>query len=494
MASADQKIQNKLRDWLFHPDKFVREALRVEKISQQQFDGLEHYRRILTAKLKRANSQPMTAQEEDDANKIGLSIMSGHGTGKDAFASWVILHFLTTRPFCKIPCTAPVGPQLKTVLWSEIHKWLRQSILSDYIVWQAEKVYFKEAQGREWFCIPRTINPKAGAEEQAETIAGFHEDNLLFVIDEASGVPDPVYRPIEGGLTGKVNFVLIIFNPTQNHGYALETQTKHRRDWLCLQWNAEESDLVDAAQLERMARKYGKDSNAYRVRVLGMPPLATPDTLIPWEWVMAAVNREIEVGVHDPTVLGIDVARQLGGDESVILRSQGMVVPGLETYNGVNTQELAYWALKEIQEREAACAAIDVIGWGAGTYDVLKDMAPCPILPVNVAETPENADLFSRKRDELWWHIRERFQDGTIKIPHDDILIGELSTIRYNFSRTAKEKIKIESKQELRDRGLDSPNRADALLLAEVARRYVVPSYRQQTRNWRQERPAAWVG
>lgn len=494
MANLDKKIQSTLKSWLLDPYRFVKEALRVETVSQQQKDGLEIYRRILTAKLKRSLNAEMTVQEMSDADKIGLSIMSGHGTGKDAFASWVILHFLITRPYCKIPCTAPVGPQLKSVLWSEIHKWLRSSVLTEYIQWQSEKVYFKEAQGREWFCIPRTINPKASAEEQAETIAGFHEDNLLFVIDEASGVPDPVFRPIEGGLTGKVNFVLVIFNPTQNSGYALETQTKFRQDWLCLQWNAEESELVQPAQIERMARKYGKDSNAYRIRVQGLPPLATPDTLIPWEWVMASTTRELFAEADAPVVLGIDVARQLGGDESVILSRQGPIVRGIATFDGVDTQELAYWGLKEIQESDATCAAIDVIGWGAGTYDKLRELAACPVLPINVTERADDEERFSRKRDEMWWRIRERFQAGTIQIPNDDVLIGELSTIKYNFQKTAKEKIKIESKQELRDRGLSSPNRADALLLSEEALRFVSPTVRRQDRDWRADRSAAWVG
>jgi len=249
---------------------------------------------------------------------------------------------------------------------------------------------------------------------------------------------------------------------------------------------------TDPSQLERMARKYGKDSNAYRIRVKGQPPLATPDTLVPWDWVMQAVDKDLLVADYDPLVLGIDVARELGGDDSVILSRRGPVVKGIETYKGVNTQELGYWALKEIQEQEAACAAIDVIGWGAGTYDLLSKISPCPVLPVNVAESASNPDLYSRQRDELWWQVRERFQAGTISIPNDDELIGELTSIKYNFSKTAKEKIKVESKQELRDRGLSSPNKADALCLSEYAMRFAAPRLSVPKRRAREL--SAWVG
>ncbi len=490
----ERKILAQLKGWTLDPLTFMREVIGVENPSQQQREGIEAYRRILVAKLKRQHHQPMTAQENSDANRIGIACHSGHGTGKTAWASWCLLHFMTCLSYCKIPCVAPVSTQLQTNLWPEVHLWLRKSpILGELIKWQAEKIFFKESQGREWFAVPRTVNVKASAEEQAETLAGIHADHMLVMVDEASGVPDSVFRPLEGGLTGPVNFVILIGNPTQGHGYFYDAFTKARQDWIVLHWNAEESELVQQAQIDRMARKYGRDSNAYRIRVKGLPPLSSPDTLIPWDWVMGAVDKDLAVESTSPLVLGIDVARELGGDDSVILRRQGPIVRGpIATYNGVNTQELGYWVLKHIQETEASCAAIDVIGWGAGCYDLVKDLATIPVLPVNVTESAEDPERFCRLRDQLWWTMRERFQAGTISIPNDDALIGELTTIKYNFSKSAKERIKIESKQELRDRGLSSPNKADALCLSEYALRFVGPRVRSVRP--RPARSSAWVG
>src|SRR5437899_8649199 len=109
MSTAEQKTQNKLREWTFNPRAYVVETFGMDgspghRISRQQEEGLEAYRRILTAKLKRWKNQPMTASEQEDANKIGISIMSGHGCGKTSFAAWAICHFMTVRPYCKIPC------------------------------------------------------------------------------------------------------------------------------------------------------------------------------------------------------------------------------------------------------------------------------------------------------------------------------------------------------------------------------------------------------
>lgn len=500
MTRADQQIIGKMHQWTRDPRRFVVEAFGMDgspgkRISAQQEEGLEAYRRILNAKLNRRDGMALSTEEAKDARKVGMLIHSGHGCGKTSLAAWVMLHFMATRPYSRIPCVAPVGPQLRANLWPEVHLWLRKSeFLQAHVQWQAEKVFWKELQGKEWFAYPRSVNVKASVEEQAETLAGAHADNMLVICDEASGIPDAVFRPLEGGLTGPVNFALLIGNPTQHHGYFFEAMTKHRDDWLVLHWNAEDSELVTQESVDRMARKYGKDSNAYRIRVQGLPPKATPDTLIPWDWVMAAVDRNLLVEVGSPIVLGIDVARELGGDASVILRRQGpLVIDPIATFNGVNTQELAYWVLKEIGETDAACAAIDVIGWGAGVYDTLRDLASIPVLPVNVAESATDPDKFMRLRDELWWTLREEFQAGVLSIPNDDELIGELTSIKYNFSKTAKEKIKIESKQELRDRGLSSPNKADALCLAAYAKRFVGRPVARMHRT-RKRAVSAWVG
>ena len=144
--SAKQSI-DKIKAWTLNPLLLVREVFGMDGspgnvISEQQKEGLECYRRIITAKLKLARGISMTPQEQEDAKKIGICVHSGHGTGKTAWCSWCILHFTVCRPYCKIPVIAPVGSQITNNLWPEVHLWIRKSpLLQDLVKWQAEKIF-----------------------------------------------------------------------------------------------------------------------------------------------------------------------------------------------------------------------------------------------------------------------------------------------------------------------------------------------------------------
>lgn len=440
------------------------EALNVTTISTQQAQGLEEIRKLVTAKIKKFAGDPLTPEEEEYSKKIGLSVMSGHGTGKDAYASWVVLWFLCCFPFPKIPCTAPTGHQLKDVLWGEISKWLRKSNVADWLTWQSDKIFFNEQKGKEWFAVARTANPRATAEEQGETLAGFHERFLLYVIDEASGIPEPVFKPIEGALTGECNIVLMIFNPTRSKGFAVESHRKDRARWVAIRWNSEESELVTKEQCESMAKKYGRDSNTYRIRVLGLPPSTDEHILIQYDWVMDAVNREIEPLDTDVDVMGFDVGG--GGDESIILPRRGPLTYAVHSCHFDKSEELTGWALRHLLDFGPKYCMVDNIGVGWGISGNLRSrQTVCEIISVNVSETASEDKRFDSLRDELWWRVREEFENGVISIQDDALLIAELTTIR--FEEKPDGKIKVESKKDMKKRGIESPNRADALMLTE---------------------------
>ena len=442
-------------------------------LTGQQEKGFVELGKLITAKLKAVKQEELTEEEKVYARKIGISIMSGQGTGKDAFASLVCWFFLYCFSNCKIPCTAPTSHQLKDVLWAEMSKWMRKSrsldpkdktgpkILEHIFELQIERIFLKEKKGKEWFAAARTVNAKASADEQAETLAGFHEDYMLFIIDEASGIPDPVFKPIEGTLTGKLNIVLMIFNPTRSKGFAAESQYGDRERWITLRWNAEESEIVSREHIENMASKYGRDSNPFRIRVLGLPPLSDTDTLIPWDWIMDAVDREITPLKDDPVVKGVDVGA--GGDKSVIATRQGGKITKLKRLNTKDTMELVGWVVNEMDIDEAKAAYVDVIGIGQGVVDRLRETHGKRIYAVDARRTPRNPERFLKTRDELWWNLRERFEEGTISIPDDRELIDQLGSIKYKPDSQGR--IKIEGKDEMRRRGMQSPDEADAVCL-----------------------------
>ncbi len=497
-----KELTKLFRRWASSPEAFVREGLRVERISTQQLDALRRLGDLVNAKRKRWKQEPLTDAEQAVVRKDGLSIMSGKGTGKDAFAAWIVLWFLMCFPKPKIPCTAPTSHQLSDVLWAEVHKWFRHSTLAhremksglyldEWLTWTAEKIYFTEWKGAEWFAIARTCNVKASGEQQAETLQGFHEDYLMIVADEASGLPDPVFKPLETTMTGPVNFAVIIFNPTRSSGYAIDTQVKHREHWIALRWNSEESENVDKDQIAKLAQKYGKDSNMYRISVLGLPPKGDPDMLIPWDWAMSAVDAEIEYADDDPLIVAIDVGgRGEDADKTVFASGRGNKVLGFREFRSLDTEQIANWAMAMIFDEEPAMVIIDTIGLGDGVYSKLVHrIEGTMIVGCNVSELASNDDKFPKLRDELWWQLRELFEQRRISIPNDDELIGEITNIKWAPGDDGR--IKVEGKRELKARGLPSPNKGDCLMMlqyyAAAARKKMrgPRRNRRETRSWR---------
>ena len=335
-----------VRSWARDAELFVREALGIDTISNQQVEACKELSLLVNSKIKLADGEKMTEREKQYARKVGVSIMSGQGTGKDAWTSWMILWFLSCFPWPKIGATAPTQHQLKDVLWSEIGKWMNRRrpdgsfyfVLRDFFVLQSDRLFLKETEGKRWFAVARTTNAKGTSDEQAETLAGLHEDFMMLVVDEASGVPDPVFRPFEGTMTQKCNFGVLIFNPTRSTGFAVNTQLRERERWICLRWNAEESELVTKDSLEDKRRKYGADSNFYRIRVLGLPPTAEENILLPWDWVITAVGRDLLPLDNDQLLFSIDVGA--GGDDTALLRRIGPLVKAIDVSSIADSEQL----------------------------------------------------------------------------------------------------------------------------------------------------------
>ena len=492
IGALDDGQVDLIKRWFNNPLRFFADVWPDEKLSRQQETALKDMGLLVRCKIKSHNKEKMTKDEAEMAKKVGISIMSGQGPGKDALAAISIIWFLCCFPYPKIPCTAPTGHQLKDVLWAEINKWIRRSrkddsgqpMLDVWLQWQSDKVFWKDAGGKEWFAVARTTNTKATADEQAETLAGFHEDFLMIVVDEASGLPEPVFKPLEGTLSGKCNFSLLLFNPTRNQGFALESQRRDREHWVCHHWDAEESEIVSKEHVEAMAKKYGRDSNAFRIRVKGLPPLESSDTLIQWEWAMEAIDRDIEPLDNDPLIFGLDIGG--GGDPSVLLRYRGACVEGIETLETTDSEALTGWVMRRIFDYEPEYVFVDSGGIGWGIVGNLVHRCPgFKIIGINAGEAAYEKDRFVKIRDELWWRLREKFERGIISIPNDPILIGELTTIKYDDKKNLG-KIKVEAKSDMKKRGIDSPDRADALCLCQYYEADVIRRMRSgQRSNWR---------
>lgn len=391
-----------------------------------------------------------------------VSIRSGHGTGKSAFMAWCVLWFLTCYFPCKVPCTAPTSHQLADILWAEIAMWHRKMAerlpeLAAEFEWSSEK-YSLKSHPHESFAVARTSRP-----ERPEALQGFHSENVLFLIDEASGVVEQVFQVAEGALSTDGAFVVMAANPTREDGYFYESHHRMRERWAALHWDGEASPLVSRAYVEDMRKKYGEESPVYQVRVKGNFVTAA-DGVIPLGWCEAAKTRDVHPS--GPIRWGVDPAR-FGDDSSALAKRRGNVqLEETREWHGKDTMQLAGIIKREWDDTpsdlrpEAIC--VDVIGLGAGVVDRLKELS-LPVLGINVAETASASDKYNRLRDELWFKGREWLEARDCRMCADDGLIGELTTPKYTILSNGK--LKVESKDELKARGVKSPNRADAWLL-----------------------------
>lgn len=460
-------VLNKLREWRDHPLLFVKDCIEVNP-SDQQLEGLANF-----PKTKR------------------MTIRSGHGTGKDAFASWIIMYFLCTRAYAKVVCTAPTNRQLGDILWSELSKWFRKSRIADDFIIQKDKIFHKDAP-KEWWCRAVSPSVKASKEDQAETLAGFHGDHLLIVVDEASGVPDPVYIPLEGALTQEDNRVLLIGNMTKNVGYFYDTHFHAgiSKDWCKLHWDSRKSSNVTKEMIQYFAAKYGEDSNIFKIRVVGDPPDASENTLISLADAMQCVGNEQPENLESPLVLGVDVARY-GEDDSIVLPRRDNIVYTWDTFHGINTIDLAGHVNMIFQEEGADGIAMDEIGVGGPVVDWLhKHGLERVCFGINVANKSSDIKKYDRLRDELWMMVRDKcirgiyfFPDVTVNINGVDLNIGhelcnELAAPTYDFNEQGG--IKVESKKRMKLRGIKSPNIADSLCLTEYFNSFAHKVWKKQ--------------
>jgi phage terminase large subunit len=391
-----------------------------------------------------------------------IAIRAGHGVGKSTLEAWIILWFMLTHRPCKIPVTANSQDQLRDVVWAEIAKWHRKlpDPMRELVEMSAERVAIKAAPN-DAFAVARTARP-----ERPEALQGFHSDHLLFVIEEASGIEDIIFETAGGALTSENSMVLMCGNPTRTSGYFYRSFHENRQSWKTYHVPCTKSSRVSPKYAEEIAREYGESSNVYRVRVLGEFPLSEDDAVIPLHLIEAAVGREVSQ-TDSAVVWGLDVAR-FGDDSTALAKRRGnTLLEPVKERKKLDLMQVCGWVMKEWAEtpveKRPGAINVDVIGLGAGVVDRLHEQQ-LPVRGVNVGEAAAlDERRFMRLRDELWFRARDWFDARDCRIPRDDALISELVGPKYKIESSGK--LKVESKDDMKKRGVRSPNRADAFNL-----------------------------
>lgn len=409
-----------------------------------------------------------------------IAIKAGHGTCKTTDLAIASLHYLSTRPDARIPCTAPSKHQLQDILWAEMSKQIDMmrrhpigKIFANNLEWKKETITNLMSPAT-WFAAARTAT-----KDNTDALQGFHGPYVLRIIEEASGVSDPACEVLEGA-TGTIETKTILAgNPTRRTGQfhrCFNADKEFYKTFTRSVLNITHPLLKKEAHryAARMEKKYSVDSNFYRIRVLGEFPLADDDTYIPICWCEAARDRQVFFQHNYDLVYGVDVARSLNRDRSVIARRRGDEFLQYHVMRYNDTMKIVRDVAAHADKEKPKAIFVDVIGVGGGVHDRLKQLG-YPVIAVNSAETisMEFPEKYSRLRDELWGKMRDWLEVGRGKLwdNEDNDLIGELSTPTARILEAGK--IKVESKDDMRERltknGGDerqgSPDIADAHIM-----------------------------
>lgn len=403
-----------------------------------------------------------------------VAVKSGQGVGKTGAEAVIALWFLTCHPNAKVVCTAPTKHQLNDVLWAEISKWQSKSpILSIILKWTKTYIYVKNREER-WFAVARTAT-------KPENMQGFHENNMLFIVDEASGVADNIMEAIQGTLSGVNNKLVCCGNPTKASGFFYDCFAGARTLWSCQTVNSEKSPRTNKENIDALAKKYGEESNVYRVRVLGEFPTQEDDVFISLSSVEAAIMNELPETPKSTSIsFGVDVAR-FGDDSTIISKNVDgkITIPckrhGQDTMATVGDIVRQYnLVLEEYPKyRGNVVVTIDDTGLGGGVTDRLNELkreGKIPrmiIVPANFGAKieDEKADkYFSGFSTWLWSIVRDLLDEKLLQFPNDEDLVAQFSTRKYIV--TSSGKIELEKKADMKKRGLVSPDIADAVALS----------------------------
>ncbi len=418
------------------------------------------------------------------------AVKSCHGIGKSFTAARVALWFALTHDPAIVITTAPTDRQVRGILWKEIrlaHQRARVPLggrlLTQELRWADDRWIWG-------FTAP---------EHDPDRFQGFHESNVLVIVDEACGVSQQIQEAIDGVLSGGNARKLEIGNPTDPASpFAKSFRTPGvsklsipafetpnftafgitEGDIASGAWEAKLGDealpaphLVRPQWVADRYRRWGPESPLYLARVKAQFPEQSSDTLIPFAWIERAQLADFEPKETDEIKpaheLGVDVAR-FGDDETVAYRRQGRFVRLCLRGRGWDTMRTAGEVMRIIRETGAS-AKVDEIGIGAGVIDRLKEQRVAAI-GINVADAASDSERFANLRAEMFWGLRERFEQGDIDIdPEDEELAAQLAALRYKVD--SRGRILMEAKEEMKRRlpEIGSPDRADAIAIAFTA-------------------------
>jgi len=431
---------------------------------------------------------------------LRAAVASGRGIGKSALVSWLILWMLSTRLGSSVIVSANSESQLRNVTWGELTKWATMAINSHW--WEPSATKLVPAA---WLTtlVERDLRKgtrywgaegKLWTEENPDAYAGVHnQDGMMVIFDEASGIPDGIWSVAAGFFTEPIvdRYWLAFSNPRRNTGYFYECFNAKRDFWTTRNIDSRTVEGTDKAIYEQIIAEYGEDSREARIEVYGEFPSVGDDQFISPHVVDDAMKRVKYKDPNAPIVLGIDPARS-GADATVIVARQGRDLLAIRRYRGDDTMTVVGHVIEAIEEFKPALTVLDEGGLGYGILDRLTEQR-YKVRGVNFGWKAKNPVMWGNKRAEMWGAMRDWLR--TASMPNDRQLKSDLTSpkTKPNSSGT----IFLESKKDMKSRGLASPDAADALAVTfayPLASREYKERARTVTMRDRGQMSASWMG
>jgi phage terminase large subunit len=396
-------------------------------------------------------------------NKNFVSAKSGTTTGKTTLLATKALWFMTTRKESKVVCTAPTGHQLEDLLFAEMQAWIRKikfPLLRNALKVIQGKVYMEGY--RDWYIVARTI-PKDSKDKLGDVLAGFHAPWLLFLVDEASGVPDPVFKGIEGSMIQKNTFCILAGNPTRNTGYFFDTHNKYKAEWAGVTLSSIRSPFVDLRFIERMKAIHGEDSDHFRTKVLGEFPRGGSQQLLTIEELYAAFERHKNIdpaSVPGKLVAGLDPAAGKN-DYSILTPRKNWYIFDPIRIRHHDTNDLITKGHKIVKEKGIRELYVEYNGMGIAIYDQFKIKPGYSTYKVVTNARANDPQAYRNLRSELYSQVRDNIEE--LALPPNDRYIIEFPEITVLQD---KEPLQIEDKVSIKNRLGFSPDFADSLMIS----------------------------
>ncbi len=415
-----------------------------------------------------------------------LAMKAAKGCGKSTILAWLAWNFLATRLHPKVAACSISGDNLADGLWTEMSKWqIKSEFLRREFVWTKTRI-FARTSPEQWWMSARSWAKGSDTSQQANTLAGLHADNMLFILDEVGGIPDGVMAAAEAGLsTGGDTKILMAGNPTHLEGPLYRAVTSERNLWYVAEITGDpdhpnRAPRISVEWAREQIAKYGADNAWVRVNVFGQFPPSSLNTLLGPDEVAEAMRRTYkdEEFALSQKRIGVDVAR-FGDDRSVLFPRQGLAALKPVEMRGARSNEVAARVM-QAKARWAEKGTQDIIelvdgsgGYGAGVVDSLIQAGQSPLEISFSGKAIDNR--YANKRAEMWFLMAEWVKRGGA-LPNMPDLQRELTAPTYTFQNG---KFLLEPKDQIKERIGVSPDLADALALTfalpEMAAEIILP-------------------